>query len=381
MMGIRVLALIDTFRIGGPGKQLIAFCKAAPEYGLTVRLATFLRRPLQTSPFIEACRAEGLPVRIFEERFPFDPRLPSLVRSDLVESGTDILQTHSYKASVIGALLSSRMRRAGMRWVAYLHGTTRENLKVRVYYALELRAVRRADGIVAVSEAIGRAVSAGLGRSRPPLEVIPNALLPEAVPDPRTRERARREMAVPEDAILIGVVGRLSREKGQGILIEALARLKDANIWAALVGEGPDEPELKRRVESLGLNGRVRFLGYRNDMTAIYAGMDLVVIPSLSEGIPNVALEAMGRRIPLIASAVGGIPEMVADRTSGLLVPPGDVDALARAIRFLTDHPEERGRIGEAGRAAAEERFSLAERMKRLQALYERWMTPAVLHG
>ncbi len=370
MKDIRVLALIDTFRIGGPGKQLIAFCKAAPEYGLTVRPATFLRRPLKTSSFIEACRVEGLSVRIFEERFPFDPRLPSLVRSDLVENRIDLLQTHSYKANVVGALISSWMRRDGTRWVAYLHGTTNENLKIRIYYALELWAIRHADGIVPVSESIGRVVATRLGRSRAHLEVISNAWLPEAAPDRRTREQARRDLAASNDAIVIGVVGRLSHEKGQGILIEALARLKDQNVLALLIGEGPDEPELKRRVGELGLNGRVRFMGYRNDMTAIYAGMDLAVIPSLSEGIPNVALEAMGRGIPLIASAVGGLPEMVTDHKSGLLVPSGDADALARAIRFLIDRPEDRSRIGEGGRAAAEARFSMDGRMKRIAAFY-----------
>lgn len=380
-MGIRVLALIDTYRIGGPGKQLIAFCKAAPEYGLTVRLATFLRRRLKTSPFIEACRAEGLPVKIFEERFPFDPRLPSLVRSDLVENRIDLLQTHSYKANVVGALISSRMRQAGIRWCGYLHGTTNENLKIRLYYALELWAVRHADGIVPVSEKIGRVVAARLDRSRARLEVIPNAWLPEAAPDLRTREQARRDLAVSNDAIVIGVVGRLSREKGQGILIEALSHLNDQAVLVLLVGEGPDEPDLKQLVTRLGLDGRVRFLGYQNDMTAIYAAMDLAVIPSLSEGTPNVALEAMGRRIPLIATAVGGLPDMVADRTSGLLVPPGDPDALAKAVRFLIDHPEERRRIGEAGRASVEARFSMDGRMKRVKGLYERLMAPPVFHG
>ena len=380
-MDIRVLAVIDTFRIGGPGKQLIAFCKSAPEYGLAIRIASFLRRPNQTSPFIEACRTEGLPVRIFEERFPFDPRLPSLVRSELIKNRADLLQTHSYKANVIGALLSSRMQRDGIRWAAYLHGTTQENLKVRMYYEMELLAVRRADGIVPVSEMIGRTVAGRLGRSRAHLEVIPNALLPETTSDGGIREQARREMGAPDGAVVIGVIGRLSREKGQDIFVDALARLKDTKVFAVLVGEGPDEAALRARVEQLGLGDRVRFMGYQNDMAPIYAGMDLAVIPSLSEGIPNVALEAMGRRIPLIATAVGGLPEMVADGMSGLLVPPGDAEALAKSVRFLTDRPEERQRMGEAGRAAIESRFSMAERMKRVRALYERLMTPRVSHG
>jgi len=368
--GIRVLALIDTFRIGGPGKQLIAFCKSAPKYGLSVRLATFLRRPLKTSPFIEACRAENLSVRIFEERFPFDPRLPSLVGSDLVENRIQLFQTHSYKANVIGALLSSRLRQKAVRWVAYLHGTTNENLKIGLYYALERWAVRRADGVIPVSEAIARGLRTPPGRSRARLNVIQNALLPEEGDNPLTRERIRREWGVSKDAIVIGVVGRLSREKGQEIFIEALARLKDPMVWGILVGEGPDEMALRSKVEILGLSGRVRFLGYQSDMTAIYAGMDLAVIPSLSEGIPNVALEAMGRGIPLIASAVGGLPDMVTHEESGFLVPSGNADALSESMRVLIRHPDERRRIGDRGRSEAEARFSLEGRMKKIAAFY-----------
>lgn len=373
---MQILALIDTFRVGGPGKQLISFCKAASAYGMTVRIGTFLRRPHRSSPFIEACRSEGITVRVYEEQFLFDPRPISLVRSDLFESDIDLFQTHSYKASIVGALFSSRMRREGIRWVAYMHGFTNENLKIRLYYELELLAIRRADAVLPVSESIARIVKSHLGQSRVRMEVIQNALLPETVLDRRTRTQVRQEMNIAKDATVIGVIGRLSREKGQGIFIDALARLDNRNVCAVLVGEGPDESELVAQVKRIGWGPRILFMGYQENMEAIYAGIDLVVIPSLNEGIPNVALEAMGRGIPLIASAVGGLPDMVADQKSGLLVPPGDANALACAIRFLLDHPEERQRIGEAGRATVETRFSMALRMKRIGTLYEGLVTP-----
>jgi len=107
----------------------------------------------------------------------------------------------------------------------------------------------------------------------------------------------------------------------------------------------------------------------------------VVAAPSRTENFSLTIAEAMAAARPVVACRVGGLPEMVVDHKSGLLVPPGDADALARAIRFLADHPEERRRIGEAGRAAAEARFSMAERMKRVRAFYDRLMSPPVPHG
>jgi glycosyltransferase involved in cell wall biosynthesis len=141
-------------------------------------------------------------------------------------------------------------------------------------------------------------------------------------------------------------------------------------VVGLIVGEGPDEEALRIKAGRLGLSGTVRFAGYRPDIAPIYAATDILVIPSFSEGIPNVALEAMGQQIPLVATAVGGIPEMIGDRESGLLVAPGDATALAESIRRLTDHPDERARLAARAKEIVETRFSLAGRMRRIQALY-----------
>jgi glycosyltransferase involved in cell wall biosynthesis len=371
MRPIQVTALIDTFQVGGPGKQLMAFCKAAPACGMTVRIATFLRRKHRTSPFIDACRAEGLDPHVFDERFLFDARLLALVRTYLRSNDVQVLQTHSYKANVIASLLSATVKRSGGRWIGYVHGFTNENASVRLYYALELRALRRADAVITVSEPLRRRVVRAVGQSR--VQVVWNASLPERLPStasPSSRAVARRGLGIPEGAVVASVIGRLSSEKGQGVFLEALAELGKANVVGLIVGEGPDEEALRIKAGRLGLSGTVRFAGYRPDIAPIYAATDILVIPSFSEGIPNVALEAMGQQIPLVATAVGGIPEMIGDRESGLLVAPGDATALAESIRRLTDHPDERARLAARAKEIVETRFSLAGRMRRIQALY-----------
>ncbi len=373
MRAIQIAALIDTFQVGGPGKQLIAFCKAAPACGMTVRIATFLRRKHRTSPFIDACRAEGLDPHVFDERFLFDARLLSLVRTYLRSNDVQVLQTHSYKANVIASLLSATVKRRGARWIGYVHGFTNENAGVRLYYALELRALRRADAVVTVSDPLRRQVVRALGQSRVPLQVIWNASLPErlsSTASPPSREAARQELGIPEDAVVAAVIGRLSSEKGQGVFLEALADLGRTNIVGLIVGDGPDEEALRIKAARLGLSGKVRFAGYRHDIAPIYAATDILVIPSFSEGTPNVALEAMGHQIPLVATSVGGIPDMIGHQESGLLVAPGDAAALSESIRWLMDHPDERARLAARAKEIVETRFSLAGRMKRIQGLY-----------
>jgi glycosyltransferase involved in cell wall biosynthesis len=125
------------------------------------------------------------------------------------------------------------------------------------------------------------------------------------------------------------------------------------------------------KARRLALSDRVRFTGYRPDVAAIYAATDVLVIPSFSEGIPNVILEAMVQKVPLVATTVGGIPEMIGHQESGLLVAPGDADAIAGSIGWLMDHPEERERLTARAAEIVETRFSMAERMKRIQALYQ----------
>lgn len=177
----------------------------------------------------------------------------------------------------------------------------------------------------------------------------------------------RQETSVPR----VVSVGRFKYPKDFGTLIEAFAKL-DSPFVAQLVGDGPDRAELEAATRRHDLSGRVEFLGEREDVPALLAAADVFVLSSRSEGLPVSVLEAMSAQLPVVASAVGGVPELVVEGETGLLVPPGEAEALAAALSSLLADGKLRRRLGEAGRRRVEEQFDL-ERFRRAHLeLYSR---------
>ena len=171
-------------------------------------------------------------------------------------------------------------------------------------------------------------------------------------------------------APLVGVVGRLSSEKGVDVFLDALALLRDRGraVHALVAGDGPDRDALKQQAERLGLADAVHFVGPVADVAALYPALDAVVLPSRSEGLPNVLLEALSADRPVVATRVGAVPEVLTDAAAGVVVPPGDAPALADAIAaaLSTAHDP----AARAARAETAARFSLARRVDAHRALY-----------
>jgi glycosyltransferase involved in cell wall biosynthesis len=187
----------------------------------------------------------------------------------------------------------------------------------------------------------------------------------------------RDEFGIPETAPVIGYVGRLEEEKGTQFFIEALPAISRALPPARylIVGEASDEQEefdarARERVRELGIADRVSFTGFRDDVPDLIAAMDVAVVPSLREafGLVNVEVMACGR--PLVATRVGGIPEVVEDGTTGILVPPGDSGALAEAVLSLMADPGRRRAMGEAGRRRAAQFFDIRAHVRKMEDLY-----------
>jgi glycosyltransferase involved in cell wall biosynthesis len=191
-----------------------------------------------------------------------------------------------------------------------------------------------------------------------------------APPIPEERVRLRRALGLGAEDVAIGSVGLLWRAKGQEHLLRALARLQDVVVF--LVGSGADEKPLRDLAVDLGITGRVRFLGWRDDVRQLLQAVDLYVQPSLTEGLPLAVVEAGAAGLPIVASDVGGIPEIITHGANGLLVPPGDPQALAQAIQKLIEDPQMARRLGDAARQAAFERFSAEAMAERYMQLYER---------
>jgi glycosyltransferase involved in cell wall biosynthesis len=280
------------------------------------------------------------------------PALPAMVReltSRLREWGADVLCCHGYKADVVGLLAA---RRAGVPVIAMSHGWTAETWKVRVYEALDRACLRRMDRVVCVSEGQAEKVRrAGVRPDR--VTVIRNAVRAERFDrvDPADR-RVLEAMFPRAPERIVGSAGRLSPEKGFGVLVEAAAIVARSDPAAGFIhfGDGPLREAIRRRVGELGLEGRFILAGLRDDLDRFLPHWDLCVLPSFTEGLPTVVLESYAAGVPVVASAVGGTPEAVADGVDGYLVPPGDSAALAGRILDVLELGVQRKVMGQRGR-------------------------------
>jgi glycosyltransferase involved in cell wall biosynthesis len=233
----------------------------------------------------------------------------------------------------------------------------------------------RSSHTIAVSTPIRRRL---IEKDRVPpdrVSLIPNAVIP-APDDPPNLSGTLPDGWLEEP--LVGVVARLQPEKGVATFLKAAALVSKASPGARflVVGDGPLREELRDLVGRLGVEDRVRFLGYRTEARALIRLLDVLVVPSLTEGSPLIVLEAMAAGVPVVASAVGGVPDQARHGEEGLLVPPGDPEALAGAMDELLRDPRRARRLGAAGRRRTENGFSHETLVRRIEGVYR-----AVLEG
>jgi glycosyltransferase involved in cell wall biosynthesis len=311
-------------------------------------------------PFLDLVEAQGMQARILPIRGALDVRAITQLRRAL--RGADIVHTHGHFSVNVVARVAGRL--AGARVLSHMHteNAFRNGTAGFVQAALDNATARLCFAIVAVSDATRESlVRQGYPRER--LVTVHNGIeAPEEVEPVRLVEGPS-----------ILEVARLDEAKGQRTLLTALV---DVDATAVLVGRdleqgGAYERELRAEAERLGVDGRVVFAGYRDDVPALLAGCDVVCLPSRIEGLPLVVLEAMAYGKPVVATAVGGTPELVVDGKTGLLVAPGDAVALAEALRTVLRDSELAGRLGNAGRERVRTEFSAAAAATRVLRIYE----------
>ena len=227
------------------------------------------------------------------------------------------------------------------------------------------------DRIIAVSGSVQeRFIHSGANPGQ--IRTIENGIdLERFTPGASTLRRA--ELSIPESHRVIGVIGMFDPVKGHVFLLRAIKRLQESGVndlTCLIAGEGRLEADLKDYAKAAGIEQNVRFLGYRRDIPDLLGLMDMVIMPSLRESFGIAALEAMAMKLPVVASRIGGLEEVVEHERTGLLVPPSDAAALAEAILRLAENPEMRRNMGEAGRHRVEEKFSIESTIRRTEALY-----------
>jgi glycosyltransferase involved in cell wall biosynthesis len=319
---------------------------------------------LSAGSAVQRLRALGLPVEVLEQA-DNDLAVRELARW-LRREEIDLVHSHMYRAEVLGTRAAVA---AGVPViVATVHSSrVRPSSDVETLAAL----TPSMDRLIVPSESIRRKVVAE-GRDAARFAIIPNGVDLSRFATP-TVCAFRAEFAVPSSAPLLGVVARLEPEKGHRFLIEAMPSVLRAapETRLAVVGDGSESASLRALAHSLGVADRVLFTGRRDDVSALTGDLTVAVLPSLREAQGISILEAMARRVPVVATAVGGIPEVITSGTDGLLVPPGDAAALADAIVRLLSDSALRDRIGAAGYRTVVERYSIDAQVKRTEVVYD----------
>lgn len=240
--------------------------------------------------------------------------------------------------------------------------------------ALKRNELKSADAVTAVCGAVAESLVREYGVPRTRVRVVANgADLPDDLAELEPARRLRHSFAVTPARPLWVCAARLEEQKGHDVLLEALAEVKRAGLdfAVALAGEGVLRAELERRTAALGLGDRVRFLGQVETIGPLLAAADAVLLPSRWEGLPLTLLEAMARARPIVASAVGGIPEIVEDGVTGRLVPPEDAAALADALEWCHRKPDAALRMGRGGAALVRERYTWRHVVESFEAVYD----------
>ncbi len=233
---------------------------------------------------------------------------------------------------------------------------------------------RRANRLVAVSEGVKRALVAG-GVSDERIEVIHDGIDFDRLA-PATEQQGkplREELAIPADATLFGIVAQLTAEKDHATLLRAFVQVEAAlpSAWLVIIGDGELERDLTALAGQLRLE-RVRFAGYRRDISNVLRALDCFILCSRHEGLGSSIMDAMHVGLPVVATRVGGIPELITDGADGVMIEAGDPVALSAALLRIGSSPEERARLGAAARATAAARFPAVHMVSKYEALYER---------
>ena len=233
--------------------------------------------------------------------------------------------------------------------------------------------MRGTDAVVASAESVREFYIKQVDADPAKVEVIYNAVDWSQLETTISREAMRMAMGVPVDAPLLGIIARLTEQKGHRVLLDALAQMPDlSQAHLVIVGDGPLRDELQRQAAGLGLADRVRFLGARRDLGNILAAIDVFVMPSFWEGLPLAMVLAMGAGLPVVATRVAGIPEVIQDGVNGLLVTPGESGELGAALSRVVNDDTTRVLLGQAARAFVRPRFGIDGYVNAITALYDR---------
>lgn len=366
----KVLHLRSSSGFYGPERQILHLAEIIQHEGFPAEMLVLYRRkatqPL-IHPLVGEVNGDRLEVEQLDDYAKFSPKVILNIARKLKERRFSLLHTHDYKANLFGLIAASLVKMPPVATV-HLHDLSTNSLKL--YRLLDLVTLHFFPRVITVAEAIRQELIAG---GLPPDKVVTihNGIEGRkfAAGAFARAERLRQRLGIGTGQPVVSTIGRLSPQKGQKDFLKSAAQVLKAlpNARFLILGDGPARQELWDLCHSLGIHKAVSFLGHQRDIAAFMALSDAVVLASVREGLPYVLLEALALGRPVVATQVGGVPEVVQDGEAGLLVPPRRPDRLAEAILYVLRNPAEAARLGQNGRERVLREFT-AEAMARKTA-------------
>lgn len=354
---------------GGPEKTILNSPRFLKPFGIDS--ACLFMRPPGDPGFLtlEAkAAASGAEIIGVDDTGPFDRNVVKQCIRVCRERNVDIWHAHDYKSNALGLLVKQFH---DMQLVTTTHGWVRFTKKTPLYYWIDRVSMKRYGQVVCVSKDLEERCQ-GFGIPEHKLSLIDNAIVVDDYdPTPASAEE-RRRFGFGPDHVVLGACGRLSDEKGFDLLINAVAQFVRNGQKVALViaGEGHLREQLQNHINERDLQAHVHMAGFLADPRELYRAIDIFVLSSLREGLPNVVLEAMASGRPVVATRCNGVPRLVTDGENGIVVDCNNEDQLFRAIRRYIESPETAAAFAAAGRETVEQEFSFERRMAKMVAVY-----------
>ena len=369
----KIAYLIDGLSMGGAERLMVPILKHLSREHFEPYVCAMQSK--DGNPVADEIRALGIPVECLNIKrlrdFDAIPRL----RKYLKGIGADLVHTQLEAANILGNI-SAKLLRLPSVCTIHVMPSLDVKTKTKLHQRVEWFALRHfCDHVISVSEEARQYHMKISGTSPDQISTIYNGIDLSAfvnMDQARERDTVRAELGIPREASVLITVAVLRPPKGIQFMIRALPSILASHpkAYYLVVGDGAHHDALVEEANRVGVNGRVIFAGMRKDVPRMLAASDVFVLPTLTEALPTVLAEAMAARLPIVASNVGGIPEMIANGQNGFLVKPEDLNDLIRNCNHLLDHPEKRADMGAEGWKTVNRKFSINRQVEQLREVY-----------
>lgn len=361
---MKVLHVNAGLEKGGGLTHIVNLLAEAKQAGQDFELLVFAEGPVA-----QAARERGIKVAVLGASSRYDLFLPGRLKKFINEGGYDLVHTHGARANLFMSLVHRKLK---AKWAVTVHSDPMidfegRGLAGRIFTKLNLRAIKQADCVFAVTQRLGKMLAKRDGVDPGKLHVIYNGI--------NFHTEAQIPAKVPHHHFNLINVGRCEKVKGQDLLIRAVKQVDDQRLQLHIAGDGSQLDQLRQLVADLDMGGQVFFHGFmsQSDLQALYAQMDLAVLSSYSESFPLVLLEASDNLLPLLATDVGDMHEMIPDKEHGLIAEVGSVNSLAEGLKqYLQKSPAELEEMALSEKAYLSGRFSLQKQLASIMAVYQK---------